>query len=66
LRVQTRPWSQVFVDGKLVGNTPQMAIAVTSGSHTLLLVNDEFGLRKTVKVNVAPGEVVTKVLNLAE
>jgi serine/threonine-protein kinase len=66
LRVQTRPWSQVFVDGRLIGNTPQMAIPVSSGAHTLMFVNDEFGLRKTVRVTVKPGETVTKVLNLAE
>ena len=66
LRVQTRPWSQVFVDGKLIGNTPQMSIAVNAGAHTVTLVNDEFGLRKTIQVTVRDGETVTRVLNLAE
>jgi len=66
LRVQTRPWSQVFVDGRLIGNTPQMSIPVSAGSHTLLFVNDEFGLRKTIKVTVKPGEIVTRVLTLTE
>ena len=66
LRVNTRPWSQVFVDGRLIGNTPQMAIPVSSGSHTVMFVNDEFGLRKTIKVSVKPGETVTKSLTLTE
>jgi serine/threonine protein kinase len=66
LRVQTRPWSQVFVDGRLIGNTPQMSIPVSAGAHTVMFVNDEFGLRKTIKVTVKPGEVVTKVLTLTD
>jgi serine/threonine protein kinase len=66
LRVNTRPWSQVFVDGRLIGNTPQMNIPVSSGSHTVMFVNDEFGLRKTIKVSVKPGETVTKSLTLTE
>jgi len=66
LRVQTRPWSQVFVDGRLIGNTPQMSIPVSSGSHTVMFVNDEFGLRKTIKISVKPNEIVTKVLTLTE
>ena len=66
LRVNTRPWSQVFVDGRLIGNTPQMSIPVSAGSHTVMFVNDEFGLRKTIKVSVKPGETVTKSLTLTE
>jgi serine/threonine protein kinase len=66
LRVQTRPWSKVMVDGRLIGSTPQMNIPLSAGSHTLTLVNDEFGLRKTLRVNIEAGEVTTKILNLAE
>ena len=64
LRVQTRPWSQVYVDGRLVGNTPQMNIRVPAGSHRLTLVNPEFNIRETVSVNVGVGETVTKILTL--
>jgi serine/threonine-protein kinase len=64
LRVNSRPWSQVFVDGKLIGVTPQRGISLPAGSHTLLLVNDEFDIRKTVQVEIKPGEITTHVLNL--
>jgi hypothetical protein len=66
LRVQTRPWSKVFVDGKLVGNTPLMGVEISAGRHTLTFVNDDFGIRKTVKVDVSPGQIVTQVLTLDE
>lgn len=65
LRINTRPWSNVFVDGSLVGNTPQMAIKLSSGRHTITLINDDFGIRKTIKVSIKAGETVTRVLNLS-
>jgi len=43
-----------------------MHIEVPSGRHRLMLVNDEFGISKTLTVEVAPGETVTKVLTLTE
>jgi hypothetical protein len=66
LRVNSRPWATVSVDGRVIGPTPQMNIEVPSGRHTLTLVNDEFGITKTISVEVAPGETVTKVLTLTE
>ena len=65
LRINTRPWSNVFVDGSLVGNTPQMGLKLSSGRHTITLINDDFGIRKTIKVSIKSGEVVTRVLNLS-
>ncbi len=64
LRVNTRPWSQVYVDGRLIGNTPQMNITVSAGSHRLTLVNPDFNIRHNVTVNVAAGATETKVINL--
>jgi serine/threonine protein kinase len=66
LRVNTRPWSQIFIDGKAAGTTPRMNISLSTGTHSLLFVNDEFGLRKTVEVTIEPGKVETVVLNLAD
>jgi eukaryotic-like serine/threonine-protein kinase len=64
LRVNTRPWSRVFVDGKLIGNTPQMNITLPAGKHQLKLVNPDFGMTKTLSVEIGAGQVVTKVLQL--
>jgi hypothetical protein len=54
------------VDGKLIGVTPQRSISLPAGSHTLQLVNDEFSIRKSVQVEIKPGEITTQVMNLAE
>jgi hypothetical protein len=64
LRLNTRPWSRVIIDGRLIGNTPQFNISLRAGSHSVNLVNPEFGLNKTVTIEIKPGEVVTKVLSL--
>ncbi|MEM7447093.1 MAG: serine/threonine-protein kinase [Myxococcota bacterium] len=64
LRVNTRPWSQVYVDGRLVGNTPQMSISLRPGTHRLTLVNPEFNIRQSLNVNILPGQTNTKILQL--
>jgi hypothetical protein len=64
LRINTRPWSQVFIDNRLVGNTPLMGIPIPSGKHNVTLVNPTFGMRKSMSVSVRPGETITKIIAL--
>jgi len=66
LRVNSRPWSQVFIDGKLVGNTPQLGISLASGSHKLKLVSPDLGMTKQLTVQIDKGKTTTKVVNLIE
>jgi hypothetical protein len=64
LRINTRPWSNVFVDGRLVGNTPQMGIQLSAGRHRITLVNKDLGIRKMVEVTIVAGKVETKIITL--
>lgn len=64
LRINSRPWSQVFIDGRLIGNTPQMSVPIAAGRHTVRLENPELGMSKTVIVHVTAGEIVTRVESL--
>jgi len=66
LRLNTRPWSQVIVDGRMVGNTPQPNLQLSAGRHKLQLINQQLGVRKNVTVTIKAGEVTTTVLNLAD
>ncbi|HKP59449.1 MAG TPA: PEGA domain-containing protein [Polyangiales bacterium] len=66
LRVNSMPWSQVYLDGQLLGNTPLQGVSVAPGTHSLRLVNPQFSMIKTRTVKLAPGEVVTLVERLAE
>ena len=66
LRVNSRPWSQVFIDGKSYGATPRLNIELTAGSHTLRLVNDEFKIEKVEQVEIVAGETRSVIVNLLE
>ena len=66
LRINSRPWSQVFIDDRLIGNTPQLDISLPAGSHAVRLTNPEFGMSKVFSVRVPAGETVTRVETLEE
>jgi serine/threonine-protein kinase len=66
LRINSRPWSQVFIDGKWIGNTPQLGLQLPAGTHSVRLVNSEFGMTRTFTVKLAAGERVTRVETLKE
>jgi eukaryotic-like serine/threonine-protein kinase len=42
LFVSSRPWGALYVDDKLIGNTPQANVEVTAGNHRLRIVRDGF------------------------
>jgi serine/threonine protein kinase len=64
LRINTRPWSQITIDGRPAGNTPQMNLQLKAGSHTVTLTNPDFGVSKTVVIDIKPDATVTRVLSL--
>jgi hypothetical protein len=66
LRLNTRPWSQVVVDGRPIGNTPQPSLELSAGRHKLLLSNPSLGISKNITVTIKAGETNTQVINLAE
>jgi serine/threonine protein kinase len=66
LRINTRPASQVFVDGRLIGSTPQLNVPLSAGTHRVTLVNNDFNIRRTLSVAIQAGEATTKVIDLTE
>ena len=64
LRLQSRPWSQVSIDGRSVGNTPQMNLRLSAGSHRVTLVNPDFNIRHNITVNITAGETTTRIVTL--
>ena len=64
LQVNSRPWSQVWVDGRLIGNTPQMNISLPAGRYRVTLVNPDFNIRETVTVQITAGETTRKIVTL--
>jgi len=57
LLLNTQPWSEVYLDGVAVGNTPKTDLPVTPGTHQLRFVRDGFRPFETT-VTVAAGASV--------
>ncbi|HEU5261102.1 MAG TPA: PEGA domain-containing protein, partial [Gemmatimonadales bacterium] len=55
LFINATPWGRVFVDGVLIGNTPQAAVAVAPGTHRLLVVREGFQAFETT-LQIASGQ----------
>jgi hypothetical protein len=53
--VNSTPWGQLYIDGQLVGNTPQANLVVPAGAHRVRVVRDGFQpFERTVQL--APGQ----------
>jgi eukaryotic-like serine/threonine-protein kinase len=62
LRVKVMPWAEAFVNGEHVGKTPFAPLTLAEGTHSVILVNNELGVRKQYQVKVSSGkETVLKV-----
>ncbi|MFO0676413.1 MAG: protein kinase [Polyangiaceae bacterium] len=56
LNINSIPASSVVLDGRPIGATPKLGVSVKAGSHTILFVNADEGLKKQITVTVAAGE----------
>jgi hypothetical protein len=55
LFVNATPWGQLFIDGQLVGNTPQANLVVSAGPHRVRVVREGFQAFERV-IQLAPGQ----------
>jgi eukaryotic-like serine/threonine-protein kinase len=53
--IQALPWATVYVDGRLLGETPLTKVRLPVGSHRVRLVNDPLGVDTTMALSVRPG-----------
>ncbi len=65
LSANTDPWSNVYVDGQLLGPTPLVDREVSSGEHRITFRNPSASLERTVVVRIGPGEHRRVTLDLA-
>jgi hypothetical protein len=62
LKIGAKPPCDIFIDGKKTGLvTPQAAIKLSAGKHTITLVNKEHGIKEKLSVTIEAGET-TKVI----
>ncbi|MGB9600679.1 MAG: protein kinase domain-containing protein, partial [Myxococcota bacterium] len=56
LSIDSDPWTEVYLDGKKIGDTPLVKYELIAGSYNLILKNSEFGFEKPLRVNINPEE----------
>jgi hypothetical protein len=56
LNINSLPASTVVLDGKPLGTTPKVHVQVSPGTHTIMFVNAEQSLKKSISVTVGAGE----------
>jgi serine/threonine-protein kinase len=66
LNINSLPASTVVLDGKPLGPTPKLKVSVSPGSHTILFVNAEQSLKKSISVEVKAGETKAAFAKLRE
>ena len=60
LELRIRPYATVYLDERLLGDTPLPAISVPVGKHKLRLVNPAFGKDVELHIVIKPGENIVK------
>jgi len=64
LNINSFPSSAIILDGKPLGQTPQLKISVPAGEHTVTFINSDQNLKKTMKVTVAAGDTKPVIAKL--
>jgi serine/threonine-protein kinase len=64
LKVLPKPWADVTVDGRVIGQTPLPAIPLAPGSHSVVLTHPDYP-PFTRRVEIRAGETATIRMDLA-
>lgn len=64
LRIDSHPWSHVFVDDVPFGKTPLEAVQLQPGPHSVRLYNPERNLLKILTFSAQPGATIERVEQL--
>jgi eukaryotic-like serine/threonine-protein kinase len=64
LTIDTTPWSNVSIRGKMLGQTPIVKARLPAGTHTLTLRNPDLGLETQYSVTIEPNTTIVKRVGL--
>jgi hypothetical protein len=67
LMLGSKPPCDIILDGKPTGlKTPQRAMELSVGTHSVVLVNPELGIEKKFKVKIASGKTTKAIQDLTD
>ena len=61
----SRPWSEVWIDGRQAGFTPLIDYPVDCGTHDVVFKSSESHTEKRISIVVAAGQAFKKTVDLA-
>jgi serine/threonine-protein kinase len=64
LTLDTTPWSTVSTGGRVLGQTPLVAVKLPAGKHTLVLENPDLNLRTSYQVTINAGQTTARRIGL--
>jgi hypothetical protein len=65
LSIASEPWATVTIDGALVDKeTPLLAFTLPAGTHTVVLDNPVYGLRRTLTLDIPADGNVKRFIDL--
>jgi serine/threonine-protein kinase len=64
LTIDTTPWSQVSVGGRVLGQTPLIGVRLPSGSQVLTLKNPELGIETSYPITIESGKTTVRRLGI--
>jgi hypothetical protein len=66
LSLGSRPWAEVWIDGRRAGVTPLVSLPVRCGKHELRFLSREANVERRETIIVPEGQSVKKVVTLVE
>jgi eukaryotic-like serine/threonine-protein kinase len=66
LTLDSSPWSQVYLAGRLLGSTPLVRVALPAGRHVLTLKNPELGSSTTYVVVIQSDKALSRFVGWGE
>jgi len=66
LRLDTEPWSVIYMGKRKLGITPLIGVKLPTGTHKVTAVNKEQGLKKTFQITIRSKKTTTVYKKLSE
>jgi eukaryotic-like serine/threonine-protein kinase len=66
LRLNTVPWSEIYLGRRKLGMTPLLGVKLPAGTHTLKAVNETKNLKRTFKVTIQAGHTTSLKIPLKD
>lgn len=64
--INVKPWAEVYLNGRSVGDTPLSLKKIPAGRHRLRLVNPKMGVERKLSIVVKPGKTSRIALDFTE